>query len=73
MLVLQQNSIPKVPNLSPSKFLKNRNQTNFVIAHISNEEILAILNSLENKFAGPYSIPLKMLMVIPDLIILPLS
>ena len=52
-----ENSIPKVPNLSPSKFLKNRNQINFVIAHISNEEILAILNSLENKSACPYSIP----------------
>ena len=74
MLVLPtENSIPKVPNLSPSKFLKNRNQINFVIAHISNEEFLAILNSLENKSAGPYSIPLKMLMVIPDLIILPLA
>ena len=68
-----ENSIPKVPNLSLSKFLKNRNQINFVIAHISNEEILAILNSLENKSAGPYSIPLKMLMVIPDLIIVPLA
>ena len=68
-----ENSIPKVPNLSPSKLLKNRNQINFVIAHISNEEILAILNSLENKSAGPYSIPLKMLMVIPDLIIIPLA
>ena len=65
-----ENSIPKVPNVSPSKSLKNRNQINFVIAHISNKEILAILNSLENKSAGPYSIPLKMLMVIPDLIIL---
>ena len=68
-----ENSIPKVPNLSPSKFPKNRNQINFVIAHISNEEILATLNSRENKSAGPYSIPLKMLMVIPDLIILPLA
>ena len=68
-----ENSIPKVPNLSPSKFLKNRNQINFVIAHISNEDIIPILNSLENKSACPYSIPLKMLMVIPDLIIVPLA
>ena len=30
-----ENSIPKVPNISPSKFLKNRNQVNFVIAHVS--------------------------------------
>ena len=32
--------------------------------------IFTILNSLENKSASPYSIPLKMLMVIPNLIIL---
>ena len=42
-----------------------------MIAHMSNEEILDIINSLENKSSGPYSIPLKMLSVIPDLIILP--
>ena len=35
-----ENSIPKVPNISPSRFLHNHNQINFVIAHISNEEIL---------------------------------
>ena len=68
-----EESIPKVPNISSSKFLKNRNEINFVIAHVSNEEILDIINSLENKFTGPFSIPLKMLSVIPDLIILPLA
>ena len=68
-----EKSIPKVPNIVPSKFLKNRNQVNFVIAYVSNEEILEIINSLENKSTGPYSIPLKMLPVIPDLIILPLA
>ena len=45
----------------------------FVIAHVSNEEILDIINSLENKSTGPYSIPLKLLPLIPDLIILPLA
>ena len=35
-----EKSILKVPNISPSHFFKNRNQINFVIAHISNEEIL---------------------------------
>ena len=45
----------------------------FVIAHGSNEEILDIINSLENKSTGPYSIPLKLLSLIPDLIILPLA
>ena len=68
-----EKSIPKVPNILPSKFLKDRNQVNFVIAHVSSEEFLDIINSLENKSSGPYSIPLKMLSVIPDLIILPLA
>ena len=68
-----ENTIPKVPNMSPNKFLRNRNQTNFIIAHISNEEIIEIINSLENKSTGPYSIPLKLLTLIPDLIIIPLA
>ena len=62
-----------VASILPSKFLKDCNQVNFVIAHVSNEEILDIINSLENKSSGPYSIPLKMISVIPDLIILPLA
>ena len=68
-----EESVPKVPNISPSKFLKNRNQMKFVIAHVSNEEILDIINSLENKSTGPSSIPLKLLSLKPDLIILPLA
>ena len=68
-----EESVPKVPNISPSKFLKNRNQMKFVIAHVSNEEILDIINSLENKSTGLSSIPLKLLSLIPDLIILPLA
>ena len=68
-----EEAIPKVPNISPSKFLRNRNQMKFVIAHVSNEEILDIINSLENKSTGPSSIPLKLLSIIPDLIILPLA
>ena len=44
-----------------------------MIAHVANEEILDIINSLENKSTGPSSIPLKMLSVIPDLIIIPLA
>ena len=45
------------------KFLKNRIQVNFVIAHISNEEILDIINALENKSTGPSSIPLKTIII----------
>ena len=61
-----ERSIPKVPGISPSKFLKNRIQIIFLIAHVSNEEILDIIKSLENKStAPPYStIPLKMLYVV---------
>ena len=55
------------------KVLWNRNQMKFVIAHVCNEEILDIINSLENKSTGPYSIPLELLSLIPDLIILPLA
>ena len=68
-----ENMIPKVPNLSPSKFLRNHNQIKFVIAHVSNEEVLDIINSLENKSTGPSSIPPRTLSIIPDLIILPLA
>ena len=68
-----EKSIPKVPSISPSKFHKNCNEINVVIAHVSYEEILDIINSLENKSTGSSSIPLKMLSVIPDLIILPLA
>ena len=67
-----ENAIPKVPNISPN-FLKNRIQTNFIIAHSANEEIVDIINSLENKSTGPSSIPVKLLRLIPDIIIIPLA
>ena len=59
-----EDSIPKVPNVSPSKFLRNRNQIDFVIAHISNGEILDVIKSLENKSTGPSSIPLRLLSLV---------
>ena len=37
-----EKSVPKVPNMSPSKFLKNRNQIDFIIAHTSENELLEI-------------------------------
>ena len=64
--------IPKVPNVTPSKFLTQRNQLNFLIAFISNEEVLDIINSLSDKATGPFSIPLKLLLLISDLIVIPL-
>ena len=53
-------------------FLKNRNQLNFIISHISTEEVLDIIKTLNNKSTGPSSIPTKLLVLIPDLIIFPL-
>ena len=67
-----EKNIPKVGHSSPQKFLKNRNQFNFVIAHISNDEILDIIKSLPNKATGPVSIPLKLLHIVADLIVIPL-
>ena len=48
--------------------MKDRQQFNFTIVHISEEEVLGIINVLENKTTGPNSIPI----MIPDLIIIPL-
>ena len=64
--------IPKVANVTPSKFLTQRKQFNFLIAFISNEEVLDIINSLSDKATGPSSIPLKLLLLISDLIVIPL-
>lgn len=69
-----ERDIPHTPpdKISPEKFLRNRNQLNFIVAHISTEEVLDIIKSLNNKATGPSSIPTKLLVLIPDLIILPL-
>ena len=67
-----EKNIPINPIIKPEQYLKNRNQFNFLIAHISNEEILDIISKLENKSTGPQSIPTKLLKIIPDLILIPL-
>ena len=67
-----EKGVPKVPNMSPAIFLKNRNQFNLIIAHISEEEVLKIIESLPNKSTGPFSIPLRLLKVIADIIVVPL-
>ena len=59
-----EKKVPKVPNASPEKYLKNRNQ--FDIAHISEEEVLTIINALPNKSTGPASIPLRLLKDVAD-------
>ena len=67
-----EKSVPKIPNMSPSSYLKNRNQFDMIIAHISEDEILDIINSLSNKSTGPASIPLRLLKIVADLIVVPL-
>ena len=67
-----EKNIPKVGHISADKYLKDRNQVNFAIAHISNDEVLKLLQSLPNKGTGPANINLKMLKVVADLIVIPL-
>ena len=67
-----ERNIPVNPKTKPEQYLKNGNQLKFLIAHISNEDVLDIINQLENKSTGPQSIPIKLLKLIPDLILTPL-
>ena len=64
--------ILKVPNVTQNKFLKNKNQYNFIVAHIDEGEIMDIIKALNNKSSGPCSIPLKLLLIISDIIIISL-
>ena len=53
-------------------YLKNRNEFDLIIAHISEEKILDIINKLSNKSVGPASIPLRLLKIVADLVVVPL-
>ena len=64
---LTESSIPRFANISPLKFLKQRNQLDFLLAHVSRDEVLEIINTLGNKSTGPASIPVKLLKLIPGL------
>ena len=59
-----EKGVPKAGTMTPDIFLKIRNQFNLVIAHISEEEVLKIIESLPNKSTGPASIPLRLLKVV---------
>ena len=58
--------------MSANVFLKNRNQFDLIIAHISEEEVLGVIDKLPNKGTGPASIPLRFLKDVSDIIITPL-
>ena len=66
---ITEKTIPKNPVVNPDKYLKNRNQFNFLVTHISNEEVI---KNLEDKSTGLQSIPIKLLKLIPELILVPL-
>ena len=51
--------------------MKERSNNVFLTVHVSHEELLDIIKSFENKSAGPVSIPIKLLKLIPDLILTP--
>ena len=66
-----EKDVPKVQNIFPDNFLKNRNQFNFIIAHLPNDEVLEIMESFNNS-TGSSSIPLNLLHIVVDLIAFPL-
>ena len=68
-----EKNIPINPIIKPEKYLKDFNINTFIIAPISNKEILEIITHLDNKSTGPQSIPVYLLKLIADLIIIPLS
>ena len=64
--------IPKINHITANRYLKNRNQLNFFIAHVSTEEVLKLISLLPNKGTGPASIPLRMIKDAADLLVIPL-
>ena len=67
-----EKDVTKVLTIFPENFLKNRNQYNLIIAHISNEEVLEIIKSLKQQIYWSINIPLNLLQTVADLIVFPL-
>ena len=67
-----EKSIPHNPVVKPENYLKNKNEFNFVIEDITEDEVMEIIKQCEIKSTGPQSIPVNLLKLIPDLIISPL-
>ena len=65
-------TVPRIPNQSPNQFLKNRNQFDFIVAHISEEDIIDIIVALPKKSIGPHSIPINFLKIVADIVAIPL-
>ena len=73
MVQLLRKTSLRYPTYHPLNFLRDQNRITFVIAHVSMEEVLGVINLLQNKSSGPYSIPFKLLMLIPHSLIIPLA
>ena len=58
--------------MSPDQFLKNRNQFDLIVAHISVEEVVEIIAALPAKATGHASIPLNFLKIVADIVAIPL-
>ena len=67
-----KNLFQKYRTCSPDQFLKNRIQFEFMVAHISEQEIIDLIVAFPNKAAGHASIPLKFLKLVADIIAIPL-
>ena len=44
-----EKNVPRIPNQSPTQFLKNRNQFNFILTHISEDDIIDIIVAMPKK------------------------
>ena len=44
-----ERNLPVNTVIQPKKYLKNRNQSDFIIAHVSNDEIMEIIKDLEKQ------------------------
>ena len=67
-----EKNVPRIPNQSPTQFLKNRNQFNFILAHISEDDIIDIIVAMPRKSIGPHSIPIQFLKIVADIVAIPL-
>ena len=67
-----EKTVPKIPGKTPDQFLNNRNQLDFIVAHISEQEIVDIIAALPVKSIGPHSIPIKFLKIVADIVAIPL-
>ena len=48
-----EKTVPRVPNATPEKYLRNRNQFELIIAHIPHDEVLNIINAYPIKVQDP--------------------